>query len=446
MAIDRGDRAGATADRADARLPRVPRARAGPVAQHARGLPLRPPAVRAVPRPPRRRSARGRSPARPDRVHLGARRRAARASRRSRRRRSSARSPACGRSTATCAASRSSTTIRPPSCGRRALAAGCRRCSAATRCRACSSSRAGTRRPRCATARCWRRCTRADCGRRRRSRSSCPISTSRRGSCAPAGRAPRSGSSRSGARRSRRCGPTSSAAGRSSSGCATSHSVFVNLRGGGLSRQGLYKIVQRHARTAGLERRMSPHTLRHTFATHLLAGGCDLRSLQEMLGHADIGTTQIYTHLSAGPSARRLLRRASAGPDRRAGRRVPGVGITHFDEASDEQAELGHLQGRWTYARGRGRIASTVGVDRIQVQDGGWSTPAHEHGREEEIFYVLAGHGNLVADGGTAEIGAGRLHRLPRRTPAPTRCTASTGSTCSRSGPRSRTRARGSRA
>jgi integrase/recombinase XerD len=75
--------------------------------------------------------------------------------------------------------------------------------------------------------------------------------------------------------------------------------VFLNLRGGGLSRQGLYKIVQRHARSAGLERRMSPHTLRHTFATHLLAGGCDLRSLQEMLGHADIGTTQIYTHLSA---------------------------------------------------------------------------------------------------------------------------------------------------
>ncbi|MGN6168592.1 MAG: site-specific tyrosine recombinase XerD [Solirubrobacteraceae bacterium] len=74
--------------------------------------------------------------------------------------------------------------------------------------------------------------------------------------------------------------------------------VFVNARGQGLSRQGLYKVIQRHARTAGLERKMSPHTLRHTFATHLLAGGCDLRSLQEMLGHADIGTTQIYTHLS----------------------------------------------------------------------------------------------------------------------------------------------------
>jgi len=75
--------------------------------------------------------------------------------------------------------------------------------------------------------------------------------------------------------------------------------VFVNQRGQGLTRQGLYKIVQRHARTAGLADKMSPHTLRHTFATHLLAGGCDLRSLQEMLGHADIATTQIYTHLSA---------------------------------------------------------------------------------------------------------------------------------------------------
>jgi integrase/recombinase XerD len=75
--------------------------------------------------------------------------------------------------------------------------------------------------------------------------------------------------------------------------------LFVNRRGCGLTRQGLYKIVQRHARSAGLADRMSPHTLRHTFATHLLAGGCDLRSLQEMLGHADIATTQIYTHLSA---------------------------------------------------------------------------------------------------------------------------------------------------
>jgi len=75
--------------------------------------------------------------------------------------------------------------------------------------------------------------------------------------------------------------------------------LFVNHRGGPLTRQGLYKVVQGHARRAGLEERMSPHTLRHSFATHLLAGGCDLRSLQEMLGHADLATTQVYTHLSA---------------------------------------------------------------------------------------------------------------------------------------------------
>jgi integrase/recombinase XerD len=75
--------------------------------------------------------------------------------------------------------------------------------------------------------------------------------------------------------------------------------LFVNFRGGPLTRQGLYKIVRRHARTAGLEDRLSPHTLRHTFATHLLAGGCDLRSVQEMLGHADVATTQLYTHLSS---------------------------------------------------------------------------------------------------------------------------------------------------
>jgi integrase/recombinase XerD len=75
--------------------------------------------------------------------------------------------------------------------------------------------------------------------------------------------------------------------------------LFLNQRGGALSRQGLYKIIRGRARDAGLGERMSPHTLRHSFATHLLAGGCDLRSVQEMLGHADVATTQIYTHLSA---------------------------------------------------------------------------------------------------------------------------------------------------
>jgi integrase/recombinase XerD len=75
--------------------------------------------------------------------------------------------------------------------------------------------------------------------------------------------------------------------------------LFVNFRGGPLTRQGLYKIVRRYAEEVGLADRMSPHTLRHTFATHLLAGGCDLRSVQEMLGHADVATTQLYTHLSS---------------------------------------------------------------------------------------------------------------------------------------------------
>jgi len=82
-------------------------------------------------------------------------------------------------------------------------------------------------------------------------------------------------------------------------GIAVEGALFVNSRGGALSRQGLYKIVMRHAEAAGLGQRMTPHTLRHSFATHMLEGGCDLRSLQEMLGHADLATTQIYTHLSS---------------------------------------------------------------------------------------------------------------------------------------------------
>jgi integrase/recombinase XerD len=73
--------------------------------------------------------------------------------------------------------------------------------------------------------------------------------------------------------------------------------VLLNARGTPLSRVGAWGVVKEHARRAGIRKRVTPHTLRHTFATHLLEGGADLRAVQEMLGHADLSTTQIYTHV-----------------------------------------------------------------------------------------------------------------------------------------------------
>jgi integrase/recombinase XerD len=73
--------------------------------------------------------------------------------------------------------------------------------------------------------------------------------------------------------------------------------VYLNNRGTKLSRMGVWKIVERYTKEAGIERDVHPHTFRHSFATHLLEGGADLRAVQEMLGHSDISTTQIYTHI-----------------------------------------------------------------------------------------------------------------------------------------------------
>jgi integrase/recombinase XerD len=73
--------------------------------------------------------------------------------------------------------------------------------------------------------------------------------------------------------------------------------VFLNSRGRGLSRMGTWKIIRKCVSAAGIEKKVSPHTFRHSFATHLLEGGADLRTVQEMLGHSNIVTTEIYTHV-----------------------------------------------------------------------------------------------------------------------------------------------------
>lgn len=143
--------------------------------------------------------------------------------------------------------------------------------------------------------------------------------------------------------------------------------LYVNVHGRPLTRQGLHHILQGHVRAAGIERPVSAHVFRHSFATHLVRSGADLRSVQEMLGHADLSTTQIYTHVSvehlrevfllSHPRARRhdAAGMADRGGSAEAVRAVDGHARARDAQADDETALSRATDGEGVRSNGKGQ-------------------------------------------------------------------------------------------